>query len=48
MKLPTHESTTAQLGVAYPFAASAPLPVSRVLGLSIGLEQASFDVVAGS
>jgi len=31
MKLPTHESTTAQLGAAYPFAASAPLPVSRVL-----------------
>ena len=31
MKLPTHESTTAELGVAYPFSASAPLPASRVL-----------------
>ena len=31
MKLPAHESTTAQLGVAYPFAASAPLHASRVL-----------------
>ena len=31
MKLPAHESTTAQLGVAYPFAASARLPASRVL-----------------
>jgi len=31
VKLPSHESTTAQLGVAYPFAASAPLPTSRVL-----------------
>jgi len=31
MKLPPHESTTAQLGAAYPFAASAPLPASRVL-----------------
>jgi len=31
VKLPAHESTTAQLGVAYPFAASAPLPASRVL-----------------
>lgn len=31
MKLPAHESTTAQLGVAYPFAASARLPANRVL-----------------
>jgi type IV secretory pathway VirB4 component len=31
VKLPAHESTTAQLGVAYPFAASARLPVTRVL-----------------
>jgi type IV secretory pathway VirB4 component len=31
VKLPPHESTTAQLGAAYPFAASAPLPASRVL-----------------
>ena len=31
MRLPAHESTTAQLGAAYPFAASAPLPASRVL-----------------
>ena len=31
MKLTAHESTTAQLGVAYPFAASARLQVSRVL-----------------
>jgi type IV secretory pathway VirB4 component len=31
VKLPAHESTTAQLGVAYPFAASARLPGSRVL-----------------
>lgn len=31
MRLPTHESTTAQLGVAYPFAASARLPAERVL-----------------
>ncbi len=31
VKLPAHESTTAQLGAAYPFAASAPLGASRVL-----------------
>jgi hypothetical protein len=31
MRLPAHESTTAQLGAAYPFAASPPLPTSRVL-----------------
>ena len=31
MKLPSHESTTAQLGVAYPFAASGRLPSRRVL-----------------
>ena len=31
MKLPAHESTTAQLGVAYPFAASPMLPTRRVL-----------------
>ncbi|MGH9172066.1 MAG: ATP-binding protein [Acidimicrobiales bacterium] len=30
-KLPAHEATTAQLGAAYPFAASAPLPARRVL-----------------
>jgi type IV secretory pathway VirB4 component len=30
-KLPTHEATTAQLGAAYPFAASRPLPTLRVL-----------------
>lgn len=29
--LPAHEATTAQLGAAYPFAASLPLPVDRVL-----------------
>lgn len=29
--LPSHEATTAQLAVAYPFAASLPLPVDRVL-----------------
>ena len=31
MKLPADESTTAQLGVAYPFAASARLPAAHVL-----------------
>ncbi|HLI44160.1 MAG TPA: hypothetical protein VKU92_06790 [Acidimicrobiales bacterium] len=31
MHLPAHEATTAQLAVAYPFAASLPLPVGRVL-----------------
>ncbi len=31
VKLPAHESTTAQLGAAYPFAASAPLGATRVL-----------------
>jgi len=31
MRLPAHESTTAQLGAAYPFVASPPLPTSRVL-----------------
>lgn len=31
MKLPAHESTTAQLGAAYPFAASVPLPTRQVL-----------------
>ncbi|MGD1012375.1 MAG: ATP-binding protein [Acidimicrobiales bacterium] len=30
MKLPAHESTTAQLGVAYPFVASVPCQASRV------------------
>lgn len=30
MKLPAHESTTAQLGVAYPFVASAPCQANRV------------------
>ncbi|MGO9557595.1 MAG: ATP-binding protein [Acidimicrobiales bacterium] len=29
--MPPHEATTAQLGAAYPFAASLPLPVRRVL-----------------
>ena len=31
MRLASHESTTAQLGVAYPFAASSRLPVNKVL-----------------
>ena len=31
VRLPPHEATTAQLGAAYPFAASLPLPVRRVL-----------------
>lgn len=31
LHLPAHEATTAQLGAAYPFAASLPLPVRRVL-----------------
>ncbi len=31
LKLPAHEATTAQVGAAYPFAASAPLGVDRVL-----------------
>ncbi len=31
LRLPPHEATTAQLGAAYPFAASLPLPVGRVL-----------------
>jgi hypothetical protein len=31
LRLPAHEATTAQLGVAYPFAATSPLPVGRVL-----------------
>ncbi len=31
LRLPAHEATTAQIGVAYPFAATAPLPVARVL-----------------
>jgi len=30
VKLPPHESTTAQLGAAYPFAASPPVPANRV------------------
>lgn len=30
-RLPAHEATTAQLGAAYPFAASRPLPTRRVL-----------------
>jgi type IV secretory pathway VirB4 component len=29
--LPSHEATTAQLGAAYPFAATRPLPAERVL-----------------
>ncbi len=31
LRLPPHEGTTAELGAAYPFAASLPLPVDRVL-----------------
>ncbi len=31
MKVPAHEATTAQLAAAYPFAASASLPTSKVL-----------------
>jgi hypothetical protein len=31
MRLPAHESTTAQLGAAYPFVASPPLPTAGLL-----------------